>query len=320
MSRLSTPGSAHHRSSPRFFLRKTENLFVASYVLRWPHFIFHSSAIVTTLDNTFRNPLGIIVVLVVLATLMGLARVSSADEIQGFMEPIRSIELASAETGIIKSVNVSEGQKVKKDQVLARLDDEIQKIQLDLAKHLANSKSAAEAARKALDKREMITERIRKLRNSGNASESELIRSEMELAIAKAKYMAAIEELKSREIEKRRAEITLRRRTIRAPFNGVVAKLHYHQGEFLSPIKPELLQLVQVDELLAVFPVPVSLAPTLKNKKHISVYLSDGTKLHGSIHSLGVTADASSNTLSLKVKINNASGKLHSGEECYLRF
>ena len=251
---------------------------------------------------------------------MGLAGVSNAEEIQGFMEPVRSIELASDETGILDDVKVKEGQQVTKGQILAQLDSEVQKIQLELATHLANSKSTMEAAKKAHEKREMITERIRELRKSGNASESELIRSEMELTIAKAKYVAAKEELKSREIEKRRAELVMRRRIIRAPFNGVVAKIHYDKGEYLSPIKPELLQLVQVDELFAVFPIPVSLASSLKNRKSINVYLNNGAVLKGTVHSIGLTADPGSNTVDLKVKISNAGGKLRSGEECHVRF
>ena len=274
----------------------------------------------TTLEKTFRNPFGIIVALVLLMTLLGLVGVSDADEIKGFMEPVRSIELASDETGILNNVKVSEGQSVAEGEVLAQLDSEVQKVQLELAGHLASSTSAVEAARKAYEKRVMITERIRELRQSGNASESELIRSEMELTIARAKYLSATEELKGREIEKRRAALILKRRTIRAPFRGVVAKIHYNEGEFLSPIKPELLQLVQVDQLLAAFSVTVSQARSLKNRKQITVYLANGGQVRGTLHSTGVTVDSGSGTLTVKVKIDNAGRKLHIGEDCYIRF
>ena len=266
------------------------------------------------------RPWSILFIAMLTLILFGLASASQGDEIKGLMEPIRSIEVASEESGIIQELNVTEGQQIESGCVLARLTDEIQRIQLELATHLAKSTSAVDAAEQGYQKRVMITERIRELRQSGNASESELIRSEMELSVAKAKYLAAKEELAGRQIERRRAEIQLQRRQIKAPFNGIISKMHYDNGEYLTALKPELLQLVQVDELLAVFPIPVSLASSLKNRKTFPIHLANGKVIDGKIHSIGVTADAGSSTLTLKIKIKNKNGQLRSGEECYIRF
>ena len=51
-------------------------------------------------------------------------------QIDGFIEPFRSIELSSDETGAIAALEVEEGDSVSTDQIIARLDVRVQELQL----------------------------------------------------------------------------------------------------------------------------------------------------------------------------------------------
>ena len=258
--------------------------------------------------------------LFVIAFLFGILAASTVvADVEGITEPYRTVELASDESGSISEIFVEEGQKLKAGQPIARLDDRVQRLKVELAQHLAKSTSALEASKKAWQKRRDIAERIRKLIGKGHATESEIIRAEMELSIAKAKYLAAQEEAAGRQIELRRTEVELDRRTMTAPFDCVVAELLHDEGEFLSPLRPEIAKLVQVDQLLGVFPVPASYVDRLQLKQEVSVSFEDGPTVTGRIHAIGVTNDPESGTVTIKVKIDNQSGELRSGQRCLLK-
>lgn len=254
-----------------------------------------------------------------LLLMLAFAGVSQAQGlVDGFLQPFRSVELSSDESGAILEMHVEEGSPVQKNAVIAKLDDRIQELQLELAEHEMNSHSELDAAKRSFKKREMVAQRISELRKDGHASESEIIRSEMELSISRAKYLAAQEAAISKEINYRRAKMIAERRLIRAPFDGVVSIIHRKEGEFVSPLRPEIVTLVQVDQLLAIFNVPTGKSYDFKVGKKIKIKFDDGRTATGTIHSVGVEIDAESGTLPIKIKIDNREGMFKSGERCQL--
>jgi len=253
----------------------------------------------------------------VCAALVLLTAVAEA-QIDGFTEPFRSIQLSSDETGSIAELLVEEGDSVAADQVVARLDVRVQEMQLEIATHLANTTSQLVAAEETLKKRKAIAERLEQLKAKGHASQSEIIRAEMELSIAEAKFMAAKEEQAVRDIERRRAQVQLDRRTIASPFDGVVAKVHRREGEFLSPLHPEVTTIIQVDRLLATFAIPSSQVSSFEVGKSFNLQLENGRTISGEVFRVGVQTDAQSGTVEVKLVIENSMLDIRSGEICTL--
>jgi RND family efflux transporter MFP subunit len=226
--------------------------------------------------------------------------------------------LSSDETGSIASLEVEEGDSVTADQVIARLDVRVQELQLEIASHLATTTSQLEAATRSLRKRQAISVRLKELKAKGHASQSEIIRSEMELSIAEAKLLAAKEELTVREIEQRRAAVQLDRRTISSPFAGVVATVHRREGEYLSPLHPEIVTIIQIDQLIAKFPVQSSLVSSLQVGQEFEIELEHGTKVPAKVYRIGIETDAQSGTVEVKLIIDNSTRKIRAGEICTL--
>lgn len=248
---------------------------------------------------------------------LALSAVASG-QIDGFTEPFRKIELSSDETGSIAELLVEEAQIVREGEPIARLDSRVQVLQLEIADHLAKTTSQLVAAEEAFKKRLTISEKLKELKSDGHASRSEIIRSHMELSIAKAKLLSAQEEVAVREIERRRAEVQLDRRTIFAPFDGVVAKIHSREGEFLSPLRPEVVTLVQVDRLIATFAVPSSQISSFELGKEFNIQMNEGRTVLGTVQSIGVETDAQSGTVEVKLVIENPDLQNRSGEICTL--
>ena len=263
--------------------------------------------------------------LTVIAMLMGqcattLAQSEQSDAIDGFIAPFRSIELSSDEAGAIAELTVEEGDLVETGGTVAKLDDRVQELQVEIAEELAQTTSQLIAANQLLEKRKEISRRLDELKQRGHASQSEIIRAEMELSIAQAKALAAKEEKAVREIELRRAEVQLDRRTISSPFDGIVAKIHRREGEFLSPLLPEVATIIQVDKLLASFAIMSNQLDRFEINQEHTIRLENGSLVKGSVYRIGVETDSQSGTVDIKLLIQNPTMKLRSGESCSLSF
>jgi macrolide-specific efflux system membrane fusion protein len=242
----------------------------------------------------------------------------SHGQIEGFTEPFRSIDLSSDEAGAISELKVEEGFDVQKGDVIAQLDDRVQRVQVEIATEMANATSQLDATRKTLEKRRTISQRLRAMQANGHASESELIRSDMELSIAEAKYNAAREEAAIRVIEKQRADIQLSRRSITAPMSGIISKVHRREGEYLSPLRPEIVTIIQVDRLLSTFNIPVSQAGEFSVGKEFELTFESGKRVIATVHSVSVSTDAQSQTVEVKLVFTNPGREFRAGEICTL--
>lgn len=239
-------------------------------------------------------------------------------QVIGFTEAYRTIDLSSDELGAIAVLFVNEGDHVEAKAPIAKLDSRVQKLQLEIATQVASTRSELTGAEHLLAKRKSILNRLRVLKAKGHASDSEIIRAEMELSIAEAKRMAAKEDMVVREIEMRRAAVELERRSIRTPFAGVVSKIHRHPGEFLSPISPEVVTIIQTDRLLAKFNVPSSKVSMIEVGATHQLELADGTIVDAVVEQVGVFTDAQSGTVQVKLVIDNSNGRIRSGESVRL--
>ena len=239
-------------------------------------------------------------------------------EVIGFTEPYKTIDLASDELGSIAEMFVREGDYVSAKTAIAQLDSRVQKLQLEIATQVASTNSELVGAERILAKRKAILNRLRILKAKGHASDSEIIRAEMELSIADAKRMSAKEDKLVREIEMRRAAVQLERRSILAPFAGRVSKIHRHAGEFLSPINPEVVTIIQTDRLLATFNVPSSKVSMLEVGATHQIQLANGTIIDAVVEQIGVITDAQSGTVEVKLVIDNSDERIRSGESVTL--
>ena len=124
----------------------------------------------------------------------------------GYVTARRIATVSSQITGLITEVNVEEGMVVETEQVLAKLDDALARVDYELAvARLASQRAAVENTRANLAEAERVFERAKKLRPQG-------LESEAELTQAPARYDALI-----------------------APFAGVVTVKNAQTGEIVSP-------------------------------------------------------------------------------------
>lgn len=257
-----------------------------------------------------------IVVLSLLA-LPGIARGESS--IEGFTEPIRRIDLAAAEPGILVNLFVKEGESIKVGQPLARLDREVHEITAKIAKRATEQRGRLNAAEAELRQRAQRLERLRTIEPKRFASADEIARAETELSIAEANLLAAEEQIAIDTLEHEKARAVLERREVRSPIDGVVVKLHREEREFVSVINPTIVTVVQLNPLQVIFPVPTVAAVKLNREQAVAIRIPELKQdAVGRIEMISPITEAESGTVRVKVLIDNADGRYRAGLRCVL--
>ncbi|MCU0452726.1 MAG: efflux RND transporter periplasmic adaptor subunit [Bacteroidetes bacterium] len=140
----------------------------------------------------------------------------------GYVVAQRKAAVASKGTGRLISLGVVEGDRVRKDQVIARLEDNDIRAQLDQAR--ANLKlNEAEL----VDARQTLV-RVRSLFEKGLASQAEL-------DAAQARHDRVLAGIDVAKAQVSGAEVALENMLIRAPFDGTVLTKNADVGEIVAP-------------------------------------------------------------------------------------
>lgn len=200
-------------------------------------------------------------------------------------EAILSVAVTPLSTGNLTEVLVKSGDRVEKNQVIARLDSDEQTL-------------AVEQARVAL---ESAREKVERNRRLGNAVSVATLR-EAEFAVQAA------------EIDLRTAELDLKRRDIVAPSAGVVGIITVNPGDYVTTTT-SIAVVDDRSQILVDFWVP----ERFSNKIHVGQDVSAsaiaiaGSELSGVIHAIDNRVDQASRTLRVRARLENPDDILRAG-------
>ena len=237
---------------------------------------------------------------------------------EGFTEPIRKLDLIPPEPGVIDSLAVHEGSVVKKDELVGSLDCEVQQASLEIARGNAANHGRLDSASAERDIRRWRLAKLQTLRTEGNANEEEVTRVASELAVAEANIVAALEQRAADTLEIEHISAMIERRMMRSPFNGIVTRVFHEEKEFVGNNSP-VLTIMQLDKLRVTFTVPTALIARLKVDQSVPLtFPNSGQKVAGKIEFISPVSEAESDTVRVKVLIENPQGKYRCGVRCAL--
>ena len=240
--------------------------------------------------------------------------VSMAAEAESFTEPYKRVDVPAAEVGILSAILVSEGDEVYPTQLLAQLDDSVLQASLEMAKSAKDAEGSRIGATFELQSRQKQLASYKELRERGNASVRELDRSETEYQQAKSRLQSINEELEVRRFEYERVRAQIKQRRIESPISGVVIAIVKDQGEFVSPTDPVVMQIVQLDNLKAVFSIPIDVAASFTMDQQVELIVGNSaTPATGVVEYVSPVADAESGSVRIKIRIPNRDRTIQSG-------
>jgi len=199
-------------------------------------------------------------------------------QITGNVEADKNITVQPETSGNIISIDVKEGQYVKKDDVIAKLNTLQLQSQIDeLKTKLALSKT--------------LFERQERLWN-------QKIGSEVEYLTAKSNMESLENNLSALEAQKDLA-------IVRAPFNGIIDEIHQKKGELASPSVP-LAQLVNINKVYVEGDVSESFLNSIKAGEKAQLnFPAINYNVDAPIYRTSNVIDPANRSFKVRINLNN---------------
>jgi RND family efflux transporter MFP subunit len=157
------------------------------------------------------------------ATMISPAQANAVLTASGYVVARRKAAVASKGTGTLIFLGVEEGDKVKKGQVIARLDDSDVTATLQRAQeNLRVAEADLNDAKQSLDRQKILLERDMVAR--------------AEYDVAEARYKRVIAGIDAAKFGVKEAQVAVDNTRIIAPFDGTVLKKNADVGEIVAPL------------------------------------------------------------------------------------
>jgi len=258
----------------------------------------------------------------------------------GTVNYLTKADVSSEIDGILRSVNVEEGDWVEKGQVIAVIEDSLLKAQLKEAQAVLELEELKlpkwrNEVRKlefrvgknriAMQNYLDLFEAQKKLFKTGGISKARLGRAEIDYQNALLEYKTALEDLNSLKTKSKQGRLEVEARIvkaranveeirvklakciIKAPISGVIAAKRRWTGEKMSAREPVIVTILQTNAVYAEVQVnEKKLAKVnLYQQADVSADAYPGMMFAGKVHSISPTIDPNSRTVRVKVKVPN---------------
>ena len=205
----------------------------------------------------------------------------------GTMEAVHGVNISADLPGTVSKINFESGQSVKQGDVIVELDTRQERAQL----------AALEAQR---DLAKVNFGRTQKLVDEGVLS-----RQEFDNAVASQKQTEAnVGEIRA----------TIERKTIRAPFSGILGIRKVNLGQYLAAGNP-IVQLQSLNPIYVNFGVPQQEGAQVKVGSHVIVTAQDlaGKTFKGTVNAQDSVIDEATRNVQVQATLENPQGKLRPG-------
>lgn len=229
----------------------------------------------------------------------------------GYVIAQRKAALASKTTGRLVWLGVKEGDYVKKDQIVARLENEdvlAAKNQAEANVELA--KASIESANAEFDDAKINLDRQKVLFEKNFATQAELDGAYLRYKRAKAAVESANASLNAALAALKSASVAIEYTFIRAPFDGVVLTKNADIGDIITPLgaaanaKAAVVTIADLSSLLVEVDVSEANIGNVKLKQPCDIQLDAMPEKHfkGEVYMIVPTADRSKASIMIKVR------------------
>jgi HlyD family secretion protein len=165
-------------------------------------------------------------------TKVGIKTITQMVSASGRINPETEVIISPDVSGEIIELRVSEGQNVRRGDLLVRIKPDIYQAQIDqLNASLSSQKARYEQSRASFEQSEFNFERQKQLFERKLISEVEFLQAETNFRSEEANLKAAEFQIQNAEAALRKAEEELQQTIIRAPMDGTISKLNVELGE-----------------------------------------------------------------------------------------
>ncbi|MGB0836758.1 MAG: efflux RND transporter periplasmic adaptor subunit [Flavobacteriaceae bacterium] len=200
-------------------------------------------------------------------------------ELQGDVDTKQNIIVYPEFSGVLSQVYVKEGDRVKKNQLLAKIEDG------GLSQQLAQMEINFELAKTTFERQQRLWD--------------QKIGSEMQFLQAKASY-------ESQERAIKQFQDQLERTYVRAPFTGIVDDVFTEQGQVVNPGQNQLMRIVNLDHMYINAEVPEIYVASIKKGTKAQIYFNSlGKEFNAKVRQVGSFINPANRTFKIEIPVNN---------------
>ena len=239
-----------------------------------------------------------------------------AIEFIGIIKPIHNIKVSVPLDGIVEKVYVKEGSMVKKGRKLLRLDDKLQRLELERRRIIWKDKAQLQAALKNKSIQKSLLDSTKELYTKSQAV------SKQEVQMLESKYFTLLGEIKMREqnekkekVEYKIAKQLLNQYTIVSTINGTVTEINLQKGEW-TKTGDATIRIVNADKCFIDINIDERYSSTLKVGNQIDFNVETkniSTKKRGTISFISPMADMASGLVRIKIEFSNTKNRITPG-------
>ena len=222
--------------------------------------------------------------------------------VAGVLAPLpgRDVKVGALVPGRVDRVFVAEGDAVKVGQPLAHVEAE------PLKQHVSEATAQREQAQAALVNARTKLERADRLFKDG-------IAAKQEVDDARAGLVAAESALKQAQATGGIAGVNLTRATLRAPIDGVVAAILVPAGQPVDGNGTPVIEVADTKLLDLRAPVSAALVGDVSVGQRAELDVEGVGRVSGAVEAIAPLVDPTTNTVVVRIKVPNDSGKLRGG-------
>lgn len=166
-------------------------------------------------------------------------------ELQGSVETDQNIVITPEMGGILQNVYVTDGQRVSKGQLLARVDDG------GMAQQIAQMQVQADLAKTTFERQQRLW--------------GQKIGSEIQFLQAKSSYEAQLRAIDAMKQQEAKA-------SIKAPFSGTIDDIITEKGSVVAPGQTPILRIVSLSNMYIKTDVPETYISDVIKGKYVEVF------------------------------------------------
>jgi HlyD family secretion protein len=229
----------------------------------------------------------------------------------GYVVAQRKAAVASKVTGRLVSISVEEGSRVKKGEILARLENEdVLASKAQAEANLSAARYNLDQARAELHDATLNFTRNKELVRKGYVAQTDYDSADARYKKAVAAVAGAGAEVKASKAALRATDVALDYTYIRAPFDAVVMTKDADIGDIVTPIgaaanvQAAVVTIADMDSLQVEADVSESNIELVKPGQPCEIELDalPNSRFRGAVHMIVPTADRSKATVMVKVR------------------
>jgi len=237
----------------------------------------------------------------------------------GYVVAERKAAVASKVTSSLVELRVEEGSRVKKGEIMARLEDrDVVAARAQAAANLNVARSTLDQAKAELNDATLSYNRNKDLSEKGYIAKADFDASEARYKKAIASVNAADASIKANAAALRNADVQLEYALIRAPFDAVVLTKNADVGDIVTPLgaaanaKASVVTIADMNSLQAEVDVSESNLEQVRIGQSCEIELDalPESRFPGVVHMIVPTADRSKATVLVKVRFTTKDSRI----------